>query len=99
MASDCSGPTQGGLQWLKRAGFSVPKKEVYNPHMRYWTLEYTVDPAIMAKFVVKDFDKTTGWLLFNFPSIKQEQRISMIEQIENNRRELFCLLFITGSAS
>lgn len=56
--------------------------------MRYWTLEYTVDPAVIAKLAPQSVKKTTGWLLFNFPAFENEQRILMVSQIENNRREL-----------
>lgn len=84
---DCSGASAGGATWLKRSGYSKPNKDVYHPHMRYRSFEFIVEPKEMAKFVPEGFEKTTGWLIINFPALDKEQRILMIEQLEHNRRE------------
>lgn len=83
--ADCSGLSHSGLTWLKRAGYHPPTKQTYNPHMRYYTVEFTVDPTVMQKLCPTGFDKTTPVLLFTFNFLDKEQRIFGFMQIEHNR--------------
>jgi hypothetical protein len=74
-----------GLTWLKRAGYSLPVKESYNPHLRYSTTEFTIDPARMAHIIPRGFDASICYLLYVANRIDKENRLFAMTQIENNR--------------
>lgn len=61
--------------------------ETYNPHMRYYTVEFEVDPAVMQKICPQGFDDTTTWLLSTYNHIDKEQKMMAICQVEHNRSE------------
>lgn len=87
MGIDCSGVTHAGVTWLKRAGYTAPAKQVYNPHMRYYTIEYEVNPEIMRKICPQGFDRDHIFLLFTYNSLDKESRMIGVTQIEHDRRE------------
>ena len=90
-ATDCSGSSHAGYTWLKRANFSTPVKEVYNPHLRYYTTEFSVDPTIMSKILPHGFDPSVPFIIVNANHLDNEERALAITQIENNRSQCFSL--------
>lgn len=87
MLIDCSGPGHAGLTWLKHAGFQPPVKEAYNPHLRYYTTEFAVDPTIMAKIIPHGFDRSTPYILLNTNKLDRDDKMLAITQIEDSRSE------------
>lgn len=85
--ADCSGATHAGSTWLKRAGFSLPPTETYNPHMRYGTTEFSVDPAVMNKIIPTGFDSSTSYITVLINKLDRENKMLAINQIEGNRSE------------
>ena len=68
-------------------------KEAYNPHLRYCTTEFAVDPTILAKVIPHGFDRSTPCILLNATKLDRDDTMLAITQIEDNRNEYFKLWF------
>lgn len=86
---DCTGPGHAGTTWLKRAGFSVPHKESYNPHLRYYTAEYNIDPMVMAKILPGGFDRSKPYIMLNGNKLDRDGKVLAITQIEDDRSKSY----------
>jgi hypothetical protein len=90
MSPDCSGRLHAGVGWLEHAGCGVSAsklQESYNPHTRYTSSEFIVDPAVLAEMVPGGFDRSRTFLLFLLVPVRGENRYFALWQYEGNRRE------------
>lgn len=82
--ADCSGTVHAGYTWLKRAGYELPVKDSYHPHMRYYTTEFSVDAEVVEKIIPGGF-KGRPYLLTLGNLIDEEPRVIGITHVEHDR--------------
>ncbi|KIY69826.1 hypothetical protein CYLTODRAFT_488549 [Cylindrobasidium torrendii FP15055 ss-10] len=92
---DCTGPTQGGVKWLQRAGFATDlKKRTYNPRMRYCTFEFTPSREIYAQLPIPgNLEKgapAAGGILVNWPDPSLDNRWVAMARMDGHRIHVCC---------
>ncbi|KIY62532.1 hypothetical protein CYLTODRAFT_458908 [Cylindrobasidium torrendii FP15055 ss-10] len=90
---DCSGPSQGGVKWLKRLGLARDlKKRSYDPKMQYITFEFAPSRELGSQLPIPGgFDKQGGGgIIANVPLASVDCRQIVMYRTDGHRILLCC---------
>jgi hypothetical protein len=98
ITTDCTGPGDGGLKWLRRAGFGTAEgthpieqlKLTYNPQIRYTTSQYTITPSLADRLPIPWGYHKTGGIFNCVPDGRVELRAVYMLKCEGDTSKYGC---------
>ena len=99
--ADCSGDTQAGLKWLRRAGYDIPQSArlEYDQKLHYVTVTFTLTDDMKRRIDRLLIDggqeglDRTGWLYTFVPHYNICSEGFVLGKMDNDTSE--CLLVVT----
>ncbi|KAJ7103072.1 hypothetical protein B0H15DRAFT_767331 [Mycena belliarum] len=93
LVAECTGATQAGLKWLRKAGFSLPEniRCSYNANLRYTTLNFTVPAELEAKLPIPESARNTMLAYGNIEHFAYGSRWFGLDLTDNNTSMLLIL--------
>ncbi|KAJ7073469.1 hypothetical protein B0H15DRAFT_61517 [Mycena belliarum] len=90
MVADCTGTTQAGLKWLRKAGFSLPEniRRSYDANLRYTTLNFTVPAELEAKLPIPESARNTMFAYGHLEHFAYGGRLYGLMLTDNNTMQL-----------
>jgi hypothetical protein len=94
---DCTGPAQGSLKWLPRAGFDTQPngdptshgpeglKDVYDHNSRYSTAHFYLTPEQMKRLPIPYQYEKVGVIFSCYTDSKYDRKTIMAQRIERNQ--------------
>jgi hypothetical protein len=91
---DCTGPAQGSLKWLPRAGFNTHPsedggleglKDVYDHNSRYSTVHFTLTAEQMKRLPIPYQYEEVGVIFSCYTDSKYDRKTFMAQRTERNQ--------------
>lgn len=98
LVADCSGDSQAGLKWLRKAGFAVPPEArlEYDQKLHYVTITFSVSPALaprldaLLRAAGQEPLERTGWLYTFVPHYNVCSEGFVFGRMDNGTMQLCC---------
>lgn len=86
MMADCSGDSQAGLKWLKKAGFDIPQdfRHEYDQKLYYVTITFTVPEETRAVLSIPGGYENAGWIYTFVPDYNVSNAGFVLGKMDND---------------
>lgn len=97
--ADCSGDSQAGFKWLKKAGYEMPQdvRLEYDQKLYYVTVTFTVDKELATSLPIPGGYENAGWIYTFVPHYNLGNAGFVIGKMDNDTSKPFMREYVSGT--